>query len=674
MAAHWISAKWPKAPVLTGLMIFLGAGVDGHAETSNTTARTSSTLYCVDARQLGFERQLLLDSIQALANSNATVLFVMQRAEDASWRPAMEQRLGRTFRSLSADEALAQFGQGAPQVIYDPKRRWQLNIATTLAGVHRALLVDHPLEGHDVAFDCRNRWATKVDAYRWAMAELLPQCHSNRLAYLDEGLGFLRDFAMQQRMFVLNLDPLNDPREIGLLEEFLGKFPPQSRVFGWASGAYARKDRNQSDVTVEFALVQRLSRRGLLLVPADFAANLSFYAQTAPYVGQLAQKRTSRRLEFADGKRYVLLVVSDGDNVQYDLGAMRAQWIKDRPKVPVAWTLSPQLAEIGAAVLRSYYSEAADRGGWDEFVAGPSGFAYVNPGSLPSAQLDPFIASTRAAFERADLRSTVIQDDPGRPPLQVGRFLNAYGSAHLDGLWLVGMPAYIGVAEGAAFAGERFRLGRDNAAATAQHVKEVRMSNPFVMIYVNAWENVGDVIRDFAQNLDETCVLVSPTEMAALIRQWITAIARLRQLEARPESLQGLTPVPNPDGPFTTVYRSGVRCWAIAKNASPRYFYLDVNDGFRGAAMEIELVYLDSGTGEIALDYDSLDPNPKIESAYKRHANIVHRANSGQWRLASFPLRDARFTNRENGGTDFRFYNGGDDLIIRAVRVRRPGP
>lgn len=663
--------------MLLGWAIFLGSGLAGFSQTTNpagASSSVSSKFYCVDARELNFPTRLLLDSLQALANSNTPTLFVMQRAEDRSWCQAMEKQLGKRCETLAPDEALERFGANAPQVIYDPGQPWNVNIATTLAGIHRALLTDHALDGHTIAFDCRNRWTNKLEAYRWALAELLPQCHRSQLAYLDEGISFLRDYAMQQKLFVLNLDPLNDPQEIRLLDNILNRFPTPIRVFGWASGAYARKDKGQNDVSVELALVRRLSQRGMMLVPVDFAANLSFYAQTEPYASKLTQKHLNRGLQLQAGKRYVLLVISDGDNVQYDLGAMRAQWEKDRPKVPVAWSISPQLTEIGPAVLQTYYQEAAARDGWDEFVAGPSGYAYVNPGSMTATRLGEFIQSTRHACQQADLTSTVILDDGSRPPTQVAGFINAYATAKFDGLWLAAMPDYVGAMGGTAFLNERFRLSRDNTAEIARQVKAVKTDNPFVMIYVNAWNNVGEVIRDFAPGLDDSCLLVSPTEMADLIRQWVSANASLRQVVARPDALDGLTPIANEDGGFTVVERSGARCWLVAKHASPHYFYLDVDEGFRGAAMEIELEYFDAGAGEIALDYDSTDARPTVEGAYKRHPNILRRGNTAQWQSAHFPINDARFANRENGGADFRFYNGGDDLLIRAVRVRRVGP
>ena len=42
-------------------------------------------------------------------------------------------------------------------------------------------------------------------------------------------------------------------------------------------------------------------------------------------------------------------------------------------------------------------------------------------------------------------------------------------------------------------------------------------------------------------------------------------------------------------------------------------------------------------------------------------------------KLARFFVNDARSADRENGETDFRFYNGGDDLLICAVQVQRIG-
>ena len=90
--------------------------------------------------------------------------------------------------------------------------------------------------------------------------------------------------------------------------------------------------------------------------------------------------------------------------------------------------------------------------------------------------------------------------------------------------------------------------------------------------------------------------------------------------------------------------------------------------------MEIDLSYFDAGSGVIVLHYDSTDFQSPMAGAFKGCPDVIHRANSGQWKVARFRLNDARFADRENGGTDFRFYNGGDDLLISAIEVTRVKP
>jgi hypothetical protein len=137
----------------------------------------------------------------------------------------------------------------------------------------------------------------------------------------------------------------------------------------------------------------------------------------------------------------------------------------------------------------------------------------------------------------------------------------------------------------------------------------------------------------------------------------------------------GLTPISNGDGVFTISEYNGVHCWLVAKGKPhDNFFYLKVDRRFLmqpGDKLEIDLTYFDDGSGNIELHYDSTDFRLPNAGAYKGHPDVVHRMNSRQWKLARFNVDDARFANRENGGTDFRFYNGGDALLISAVQVLR---
>jgi hypothetical protein len=102
------------------------------------------------------------------------------------------------------------------------------------------------------------------------------------------------------------------------------------------------------------------------------------------------------------------------------------------------------------------------------------------------------------------------------------------------------------------------------------------------------------------------------------------------------------------------------------------YLYFFVDDSFRreaGNSLEIQLEYLDAGTGEIALEYNSSAGRLPDHGAYKSHPLKVHRTNNAQWRTVRFHINAAHLRGAQNGKSDFRFYNGGDDLLTRSVCV-----
>jgi hypothetical protein len=87
------------------------------------------------------------------------------------------------------------------------------------------------------------------------------------------------------------------------------------------------------------------------------------------------------------------------------------------------------------------------------------------------------------------------------------------------------------------------------------------------------------------------------------------------------------------------------------------YMVFDVDDGYMlggSNAASITVTYLDQGTGVWRLEYDALN-NPYAVGF------TVQKQNTGQWRTVTHVLNDVYFGNRQNGGSDFRIYNGGDD-------------
>lgn len=142
----------------------------------------------------------------------------------------------------------------------------------------------------------------------------------------------------------------------------------------------------------------------------------------------------------------------------------------------------------------------------------------------------------------------------------------------------------------------------------------------------------------------------------------------------RSHGLDGNAACQKGDGPFSTTKYHGVRCWKTPGHPGKAwsYLYFKTDPAFRqkaGSNLEIQLKYLDQGTGDIGLDYDSSNPRAAVHGAYENHPLKVRRLNTGQWRTVRFSINNARFHGSENGGSDFRFSIVGNGLLVCSVEV-----
>ena len=148
----------------------------------------------------------------------------------------------------------------------------------------------------------------------------------------------------------------------------------------------------------EWGGVDRASQHGIQVVPADFYMNGTVHAGIPAKISDRVRPRRKAELH---NRVYVTLTVGEGDNVQYCQRRMRDIW--DDPKrgtVPVNWTVSPLLADIGPALL-AYYQRTATAN--DLLISGPSGAGYTYPGSWPEEALDAYTALTGRFLRRTGM-------------------------------------------------------------------------------------------------------------------------------------------------------------------------------------------------------------------------------------------------------------------------------
>lgn len=137
----------------------------------------------------------------------------------------------------------------------------------------------------------------------------------------------------------------------------------------------------------------------------------------------------------------------------------------------------------------------------------------------------------------------------------------------------------------------------------------------------------------------------------------------------------GLVQRDHPDGMTAPVTVDGIEARRTAPGVTDaKYIYFDVADGFifdaSGVEVEIGIEYLDERPGTFRLHYDSTNPMGGPFAGAYTDGPVVTMRGTGEWQTAVIRVPDARFANRQNGATDFRFAVGTIDLTFRRVWVR----
>lgn len=139
-----------------------------------------------DIEPLTGDEQLLLGTLQGVVNRRRPELYLYYDEADRAWPDALDVRQ----RTITPGQVLERYlDRACGAVVYDPGVRDSINVATTLAGLHGAVVASPELaQTHDldVVEDLRGRFTgmSKVDVYRWQLEELWPRCEQRLITGL----------------------------------------------------------------------------------------------------------------------------------------------------------------------------------------------------------------------------------------------------------------------------------------------------------------------------------------------------------------------------------------------------------------------------------------------------------------------------------------------------------
>lgn len=326
---------------------------------------------------------------------------------------------GYNYNKVSRDDVftyIAELCKGAVSgvVLYsDELSKEYINLASSIGNTMNAIPLE--AEAYDawcsngvelpVVADIRGLTYTQAfDIYKYYFDNFWQNANHKILTVQRTDLAIqMRDLASAVGGAVIYLS-CGGGNETLLFKKYLSDMAPgESILTGW----YADQERELMTVAAQC---------GMSCVPSDFFSNATVFAQD--YEIEVPAVPDMPELE---NKIYIAYFLSDGDNIQYDMHAMREFWDKNNSKkgqVNVNWTISPALVDIAPGMMNYYYSRATET---ECFVSGPSGMGYTMPKNTFGANrglqfrsgndFKAFVNMTNNYLQKAGLRAITIWDN-----------------------------------------------------------------------------------------------------------------------------------------------------------------------------------------------------------------------------------------------------------------------
>ncbi len=230
----------------------------------------------------------------------------------------------------------------------------------------------------------------------WGLNNLLPRCNTSKF-YLRE----ITDWAVNQRMFQLNLGGTEDLRFTSLTDEKAAKI---ERVMNYLKAKKPNEIFHVYGWMRPEPLVQWISAYGGSF-HETLLSNLSWHHifPVDPNFNYNRPSDINPSTLTLENKYYVLFIGSEGDAGNWNIGFQGGAWPSTtRGQVPVAWGFNLQMFEEFPFVGQYYYRTATANDGFLA-VSTPLGYAY--PDVFPTSYLPDAKAKTIALMNKFKVNS-----------------------------------------------------------------------------------------------------------------------------------------------------------------------------------------------------------------------------------------------------------------------------
>lgn len=372
----------------------------------------------ISSPELPLTEKMLFVCLQGTVNKTQPriILFDVEREGKTKW----PEQLGLEFGQIPFGERWSLVKKYENEIrgiiLYSTERSGHyVNVASTVAGLLDAIpATEHEMEmmkAEGISLPVLEDLTGLVyerpsEIYQYVYDNWWEKCNKRLLISQNPEHGYIRDLGVAAGSAIVWLDPRNHA-ENTVLRKFLRDMKAgESIMAGWWAD-----ERSGIGIGTEY---------GISTVPADFYENATVYSG----MDHTISLPPVPKMPDLENKIYIAVFLSDGDNIQYCQHTMSMLWDNaGRGTIPINWTVSPALADLGPGLLNWYYSSATEM---DCLVSGPSGLGYAliydahnrvwNTDTME--EIDPYTRLTGRYLEKSGLRVITIWDEVNRAQME----------------------------------------------------------------------------------------------------------------------------------------------------------------------------------------------------------------------------------------------------------------
>ena len=493
---------------------FVGYGDDFRIVREMTMNKDKHLFVFNKTENLSFAELVVAQAIQGIYARTNAKYYCWSSGSYEIWLEDMVEHYGITYEYTTLEDMVKSYikDYGKDYVLYNRSALPEsTNSACAIAGITGYLPVDESIKakmesyGLEIKIDASNMTErTCFDLYKDSFnTDGLVQQNPNNVR--------LRDWQIACGYFIFFRQG-TETKDLLFRGEVHEWVDEDAAMFGWVPN-----DEGQ-DVTVA-------SQYGQFTIPSDHSLNTTVFAcKNAFGEADFTQKAKETDIVAENGKHYVTIMMSDGDNVQvwynsfpFDTRYLGAE--RDN-SFPMGWSIQPALLELGPNVLNYVKRNAGEK---DYFVCSVSGIGYIYPQVYPT--MDTYTRALSAYMRRADLSVLQILDSGPSdevidyyaqiPELKGGIYCygDRYAAGHGSIYWSNDKP----------FVSVRETMWNENIEAMAERInsysRDPSSIEGYTVLNIHPWSHTYQDVIKLVSLLDENVVIVTADDFIRLVTE-----------------------------------------------------------------------------------------------------------------------------------------------------------